>query len=114
MTDSSQRSLDDLVAENRPGPSKRSAPETSRVAGESIEAASGSIRAKIYELYEELGPMSDERLIREYQARYGAAYFVTLQARRSELVKDRFLEDSGNREISSWGRPRVVWRIVQY
>jgi hypothetical protein len=88
-------------------------PQTSHEAAKSV--------SKLREMYETmliafetLGPMNDEQLIKLWRVGvnelgWRAASESGIRSRRSELVAQGKLRDSGNRQKMSSGRMSIVW-----
>jgi hypothetical protein len=91
-------------------------PETSHQAAKSV--------SKLKEMYdtmliafESLGPMNDDQLIRLWRVGvnelgWREASESGIRSRRSELVAQGKLEDSGRRVQMKSGRMSIVWSIV--
>ena len=95
---------------NHPG-SRRNAPETSRLAADSIAPLASSIRARVLSVIADAGAggaigddVADHLDLLVYQVR----------ARISELRAAGLIADSGRRRIGASGRPGVVWVLKAY
>lgn len=94
---------------------RKADPETSRDAAASV----GSLTARqtaILRLLHQHGPMSDERLCREYRASdfsFGLPQTdSSIRSRRAELVDTGLARDSGRRVQTATGRKSAVWTIT--
>lgn len=104
---------------SRPDPSRNSegmanrsssgAPETQRAAARSIRGVSGSMRQSVLTFVTARAEhgATDEEIESGLRLRHQSA-----SARRHELVRDGWLQDSGQRRLTSSGRKAVVWVAV--
>lgn len=87
-------------------------PQTSHDAARSVSKLTETYRL-ILEIFDTFGPMNDERLLLTWKAS-GLKQISDsgLRSRRSELVAQGKLEDSGDRWEMSSGRQSIVWKVA--
>lgn len=87
-------------------------PQTSHDAARSVSKLSETY-SLIMGIMNKFGPMNDEKLITTWKASGLKQISESgLRSRRSELVAQGRLEDSGAREKMSSGRLSIVWRVT--
>ena len=90
---------------------RRNAPETSRLAAESLAPLAGSIRARVLEVIANAGPSG---AIGDDVAEHLELLVYQVRARISELRAAGLIADSERRRIGASGRPGVVWVLKAY
>lgn len=96
--------------ENREGASVVGSPSTSRDAALAIAPKAGTLRRKVLNEVRcrTDGLMTDEMLERALGMKH-----QTVSARRNELVKGGWLQDSGKRAKTDSGNKAVLWELTQ-
>jgi hypothetical protein len=92
---------------------RRSDPDTSRDAAESVVDTLTIVQQRVLEIHgENPDGLTDEELTEEYIERFGPTAQSSIRSRRHDLtLKGRF-EDTGTvRELRS-GRKGIVWRLT--
>lgn len=86
---------------------------TSLLAYESIQKTKHTVRDNILELFDAFGAMSDYELITLYKEHVTEKIVdSTVRTRRSELVDEGLLRDSGLHHVLPTGREAIVWEVV--
>ena len=85
-------------------------PETSHEAAESVQHVRES-QAFILGILATVGPLTDEEINREVKRRAVRMSDSGIRTRRSELVTQGRVEDSGLRRTTESGRRTIVWRV---
>lgn len=94
---------------NTPGLARKSAPQTSRAAAQAIASASGSIRMRVLEYIERLGPSG--ATCDEVEAELGLRH-QTAAARLRELETGGYVYTDGKRPTRS-GCNAQIYRVTQ-
>ena len=81
--------------------------ETSREAAKAALGRSGSQRVRIYNLVQHMDGLTAD----EIQAAINAP-INSVTPRINELVADGWLEDSGERRPTRYGKPAIVWKVA--
>jgi hypothetical protein len=79
---------------------------------EAIAPAVDTIKARVKEIFEAKGALTDAELKQHYEAAHGPIDVNSLQPRRYELKLEGWLEDSGDRRQGTGRVRRTVWRRV--
>ncbi len=94
---------------------RRTDPDTSRTAADSVDDLNARQSAVLFALYE-LGPGTDAELVARYPGlveRFPDVYPQqspqSIRSRRAELVAVGHVIDTGEHGLSDYGRPAVVW-----
>jgi hypothetical protein len=92
-------------------------PQTSHEAARSVKNTA-AVRAAILRLLEEVGPCTDEDIAYYYDTQSGGMGWPMaspsgLRTRRSELVEDGQVVDSGERRRLASGRNATVWALAR-
>lgn len=86
-------------------------PETSHQAARSVDPGRiREMRQQVLVLFRVLGPMTQRKLVEQYQARYDKdASDSSIRTRCHELVEGGHVKDTGRKERLPSGRCAVVW-----
>ena len=88
---------------------RKTDPDTSRLAAETIEPHINEVQLQVLLAFEEHGPMTDEELhdLPQFKVRGDSS----ARGRRSELTGKKLIEKSGDRRTSRSGNLMIVWRL---
>lgn len=107
--------LTDVADRSEQARARRTDPDTSRTAADSIDDLNARQSAVLFALYE-LGPGTDAELVARYPGlveRFPDVYPhqspQSIRSRRAELVAADHVIDTGERGLSDYGRPAVIW-----
>ena len=95
---------------------RRTDPDTSRAAADSVDDLTSRQAGVLHALFER-GPMTDAQLVEVYDGlreRFGDDLYPPqapqgIRTRRSELVAAGHVIDTGEVGLSDYGRPAIVW-----
>jgi hypothetical protein len=97
---------------NTPAPVRKNAPATSVAAAKSV--VTGKQRVQVLTILRDAYPngLTDDEMRTEGATRGMPMSPSGSRTRRSELVDMGFVQDSGNRSASQFGRSAIVWEIT--
>ena len=86
--------------------------DTSVEAAESVTPTRSQMKAVVYRLLQEKGPMTDQELLEGIHGLGIPAAYSSPGKRRGDLVDEGLVVDSGVRRPNSNGRQMIVWRVA--
>jgi hypothetical protein len=91
---------------------RRSDPETSRAAAESVVKTLTEVQNRVLEIHSEHPDgLTDEELTEEYIERFGPTGQSSIRSRRHDLLLKGRFEDTGTSRTLRSGRKGIVWRL---
>jgi hypothetical protein len=92
---------------------RRSDPDTSHAAAESIEDSITLVQQRVLEIHRDAPDgLTDEELLDIYQFRFGETAESSPRKRRHDLTAKGLIQDSGGRRKLKTGRKGIVWKLT--
>lgn len=98
---------------SEPGSYRRDGPWTMKAGAEAIAPEVGTLRARVFRLFDTLGAMTDKKMVIAYRHAHGGGEYRSLITRRRELVDKGFIQDTGKTALNLQSNvPNIIWAVV--